>query len=151
MKIADVRVSKSSGLQQQISKYSPGDKVAVTLIRDGKEMVMNATLLSKDGADEISTMVKRNETMVLGAEIENLRRDERLKLKIKNGVKIAKLGNGVMKKNGIPSGFVITHIDKSFMYTTSDVENALKDKLGAVLIEGVTSDGSKEAYAIRLE
>ncbi len=55
------------------------------------------------------------------------------------------------EKNGIPSGFVITHIDKSFMYTTSDVENALKDKLGAVLIEGVTSDGSKEAYAIRLE
>jgi hypothetical protein len=37
------------------------------------------------------------------------------------------------------------------MYTTSDVENALKDKLGAVLIEGVTSDGSKEAYAISLE
>jgi len=37
------------------------------------------------------------------------------------------------------------------MYTTSDVENALKGKSGAVLIEGVTSGGSKEAYAIRLE
>jgi Do/DeqQ family serine protease len=151
VKIADVRVSKSSGLQQQISKYSPGDKVAVTLIRDGKEKVVSATLLSKDGADEISAVVKRKETMVLGAEIENLSRNERLKLKIKNGVKIARLGNGAMKINGIPSDFVITHIDKSPMYTTSDVENALKGKSGAVLIEGVTSGGSKEAYAIRLE
>ncbi|MFT5818540.1 MAG: serine protease Do [Bacteroidia bacterium] len=151
VKIADVRVSKSSGLQQQISKYSPGDKVAVTLIRKGKEKVVNATLLSKDGADEISTVAKREETKVLGAVIENLSRDERLKLKIKNGVKIARLGNGAMKRKGIPSDFVITHIDKSPMYTTADVENALKDKSGAVLIEGVTSGGSKEAYAIRLE
>jgi hypothetical protein len=37
------------------------------------------------------------------------------------------------------------------MYTSKDVENALKDKSGAVLIEGVTDDGDKEAYAIRLD
>ncbi|MDB9881571.1 Do family serine endopeptidase [Bacteroidia bacterium] len=151
IKIGENVVDKSSALQEQISKYHPGDKVDVTIIRDGKEKVINATLLSKDGAKEISTSIAREEKKVLGAEIENISRDERLNLRIKNGVKIAKLGNGAMKEKGIPSGFVITRIDKSPMYTTKDVENALKDKEGAVLIEGVTSRGDKEAYAIRLD
>ncbi len=151
IKIGEVRVNKSSSLQEQIGKYSPGDKVVVTLIRNGKEKAVNATLLSKDGADEIAAVVKQDRIKVLGAEIENLSRDERLKLKIKNGVKITKLGNGAMKRKGIPSDFVITHIDKSPVYSTTDVEYALKEKSGAVLIEGVTFGGSKEAYAIRLD
>ena len=151
IKIGDAVVDKSSELQEQISKYHPGDKVDVTLIRNGKEKVINATLLSKEGAKEISTEVNREEMKVLGAEVENLSRDERLELKIKHGVKIAKLGNGAMKEKGIPSGFVITHIDKSPVYTTKDLEAALSEKEGAVLIEGVTSRGDKEAYAIRLD
>jgi S1-C subfamily serine protease len=99
----------------------------------------------------MNTDVVREETKVLGAELENLSRDERLTLKLKSGVKISKLGSGAMKKKGIPSGFIITHIDKSPMYTTKDVENELVGKSGAVLIEGVTLEGDKEAYAIRLD
>ena len=151
IKIGDVTVSKSSELQEQISKYHPGDKVAVTLLRDGKEKVLNATLLSKDGEKEISTEIVREEKKVLGAEIENLSREERLNLNLKNGVRIEKLGNGAMRKKGIPEGFVITHIDKQPMYTTQNVEEALENKEGAVLIEGVTKGGEKEAYAIRLD
>ncbi|PCJ67950.1 MAG: deoxyribonuclease HsdR [Bacteroidetes bacterium] len=150
-KIGDVVVDKSSMLQEQISKYHPGDKVDVTIIRGGKEKVISAILLSKEGAKEITMEVNRAEKKVLGAEIENLSRDERLDLKIKQGVKIAKLGTGALKEKGIPSGFVITHIDRTPMYTTQDVETALKDKEGAVLIEGVTDGGVKEAYAIRLD
>ena len=123
----------------------------MTVVRDGKEKVINATLLSKDGAREISREVDREEKKGLGAEGENLSRDERLELKVKHGVKISKLGSGAMKEKGIPSGFVITHVDKSPVYTTKDLEAALADKEGAVLIEGVTSDGDKEAYAIRLD
>ncbi len=150
-KINDDVVNKSSELQEQISKYHPGDKVTIELIRDGKEKVVTATLLSKNGEREISTEVVREEKKVLGSEIENLSREERLKLKIKNGVKIAKLGNGELKRKGIPAGFIITHIDKRPMYNSKDVENALENKEGAVLIEGVTYSGDKEAYAIRLD
>jgi serine protease Do len=150
-KISGVRVDKSSELQEQISKYHPGDKVDISLVRDGKEKTLSATLLSKEGEKEMNTDVVREETKVLGAELENLSRDERLALKLKSGVKIRKLGSGAMKQKGIPSGFIITHIDKSPVYTTKDVENALVGKPGAVLIEGVTSGGDKEAYAIRLD
>jgi Do/DeqQ family serine protease len=150
-KIDNTEVNKSSELQEQISKFHPGDKVDITLIRDGKEKVLNATLLSKEGGKEIVASVEREEKKVLGAEIENLSRDERLSLKIRHGVKVAKLGNGILKNTGIPQGFIITHIDKSPMYTTQDVEKVLESKKGAVLIEGVTDEGNEEAYAIRIE
>ena len=107
--------------------------------------------MSKTGEKEIVNDVNREETKVLGAEIENISRDERLALKIRHGVKITKLGNGQLKSKGIPSGFVITHIDKMPMYSTSDVRKALKDKTGAILIEGVRENGDEEAYAIRIE
>lgn len=151
LRINNVAVNKSSELQEQISKYHPGDKVDVAIIRDGKENVITVTLLSKDGEKEITNTVEREEKKVLGAEIENISRDERLSLKIRNGVKISKLGSGELKKKGVPAGFVVTHIDKKPMYTTQDVENALKDKEGSVLIDGVTADGEKEAYAVRLD
>lgn len=151
LKIDGKEVNKSSGLQEQISKFHPGDNVDVTIKRDGKIKEITATLLSKEGEKEIVTQIDREERKVLGAEIENVSREERLSLKIRHGVKIAKLGNGAMKAKGIPSGFVITHIDKTPMYTTQDVENILKDKEGAVLIEGVTGSGVEEAYAIRLD
>ncbi len=150
-KINDEVVNKSSELQEQISKYHPGDKVDVTVIREGKEKHLTATLLSKDGANEIVTTVNREERKVLGADIENITRDERIKLGIRNGVKVAKLGNGAMKDKGIPAGFVIVKIDKVPMYTTADVEKALTDKEGAVLIEGVNASGEKGAFAIRLD
>jgi Do/DeqQ family serine protease len=149
--INDVEVNKSSKLQEIISGYHPGEKVNIKLLRNGKEKEVTALLLSKEGDNVISNEVKREATEVLGADMENLSRDERLELKIKNGVRIAKLGNGPLKNKGIPTGFVITTIDKSPVYTTKDVENALKGKYGAVLIEGVTGEGQKEAYAIRLD
>ncbi|MBT8327249.1 MAG: trypsin-like peptidase domain-containing protein, partial [Bacteroidia bacterium] len=43
--INGVVVDKSSVLQEQISKYHPGDKVTVTLIRDGKTKEIVTTLL----------------------------------------------------------------------------------------------------------
>ena len=151
LKIDEEYVNKSSELQEQISKYHPGDKINVLILRDKKQKEIEATLLSKDGSKMIANDVKREEKKILGAEIENISRDERLALKIRNGVKITKLGNGQMKLKGIPQGFVITHIDKTPIYTTTDAEKAFNQKEGAVLIEGVTSDGNKEAYAIRLD
>jgi Do/DeqQ family serine protease len=151
LKIDDEYVNKSSELQEQISKYHPGDKVSVFVLRDKKKKTFEAILLSKDGSNKIVNDVKREEKKILGAEIENISRDERLALKIRNGVKVAKLGNGELKDKGIPEGFVITHIDKTPIYTTADAEKAFNQKEGAILIEGVSSDGNKEAYAIRLD
>ncbi|MFB1003360.1 MAG: PDZ domain-containing protein, partial [Bacteroidia bacterium] len=66
LKINGVTVNKSSGLQEQISKYHPGDRVEISIIREGKDKVITATLLSKEGEKEITNEVDREELKVLG-------------------------------------------------------------------------------------
>ncbi len=151
LSINDIEVNKSSELQEQISKYYPGDKVKIKVLRDGKAKTLDVTLLSREGKKEITVTANRDEKKVEGADIENITRDEKLKLNIRNGVRISKLAKGAFSEAGIPEGFIITAIDKAPMFTTQDVVKTLENKKGAVLIEGVTKNGVREAYALKLD
>jgi len=150
LKIEDVEVNKASELQEQISKYHPGDKITVHLKRDGKLIEKNATLKSKEGDTKMITEVKRDSKEVLGGTFENLSRDEKLDLQIRNGVKLAKVKKGPFSEKDIPEGFVITHIDKTKVYTSQDVVANLESKKGTVLIEGLMPNGDEEAFALRI-
>lgn len=151
LKIDGATINKASELQEEISKYHPGDDVTVTILRDGKTIEKTVKLLSKDGKKEISTETIREQKTVLGGTLENLGHTEKLELKIRNGVRLKSIGKGPLKDKNIPEGFVITMIDKQRVYTTADVEKLLKDKTGSVLIDGVTEDGEEESYAIRIK
>jgi S1-C subfamily serine protease len=145
------KVNKASELQEEISKYHPGDEVVVSIRRDGKEIEKEVKLLSKDGKKEISMEPNRDSKELLGATFENLGHQEKMELKIRNGVRIKSLNKGPLKEKSIPEGFVITMIDKQRVYTTKDVEKILQDKTGSVLIDGVLPDGTEESYAIRID
>lgn len=150
LKVEDEEVNKSSSLQEKISKYHPGDKVKIQLLRDDKTIEKVVTLQSKDGKTEIVTDSQRAETRVMGALLENLTRQEKADLKIRHGVRVKKLNPGPFREKHIPEGFVITHIDKQRVYTTKDVETALEKKEGSVLIDGVSPDGKPDSFAIRV-
>jgi len=151
LKINDVEVNSSSSLQEQVSKYYPGQKVKLLISRNNTNKEIDVTLRSKDGAVEIETGVKPEAKTVLGATLENISREDKLKLKIQNGVRISKLGKSPLKDKGIQEGFIIVAIDKKPVYTVKDAVTMLKDKKGSVLIDGVTTDGTKDAFALRLE
>lgn len=144
-------VNKASELQEEISKYHPGDDVTVTLVRDGKRFEKIVKLLSKDGKKVISTETVREEATALGGTLENLGHGEKMELKIRNGVRIKSVGKGPLKDKGIPEGFVITMIDKQRVYTTKDVVKVIEDKTGSILIDGVTEDGEEESFALRIK
>lgn len=150
LSINGTKLNKASELQEEISKYYPGDKVKLLLHRDGKEMEKEVTLRSKDGDTKVITEVKREEKEAFGATFENLSRDEKLNLKLRNGVRLSKVKKGPFSDKGIAEGFIITHIDKKRVYTTQDVVSQLKAKSGTILVEGVLPNGESEAYALRL-
>ena len=143
-KIGDVTVSSSPQLQEQIGRFRPGDKVAVTLLRSDKEKVVSVILRNKDG----DTKIIHNEEAVsiLGATFENASNSEKSKLGLRGGVKISKLLAGKLRAAGIKEGFIITSIDKKQILTTDDLESALKTKQGGVLIEGVYPNGLSAYY-----
>jgi len=143
-------VNKASELQEEISRYHPGDDIIVVLNREGKRVEKSVKLLSKDGENEISTDAVREEKVVLGGTFENLGHSEKIDLQVSNGVRIKKIRKGPLKDKNIPEGFVITMIDKQRVYTTKDVAKLLENKTGSILIDGIMPDGDEESFAIRV-
>ncbi|MCC6721643.1 MAG: Do family serine endopeptidase [Bacteroidia bacterium] len=151
LKINDVAVNSSSNLQEQVSRYYPGDKVKLLISRNNKKLEIEVTLRSKDGKSEIDATAKTETKTILGATFENISKDDKTKFKIQNGVKISKLGKSPFKDKGIPEGFIITSIDKKPVYTIKDVVKMLEDQTGSILIDGIMPDGSKDAFAVRIK
>jgi S1-C subfamily serine protease len=147
-KVEDFGVDNVAELQEQVGKYRPGDKVKVTLVRADKEITLPVILKNKEGNVSVIKKEKPVEkpVLALAASFEQLSKDDMSKLKITNGVRIAKLHNGKLAGAGIREGFVITTIDKKKINTIEDVEAALKNKQGGVLIEGVYPNGMRAYY-----
>ena len=144
IKIGDNEINSSPQLQEQIGQYRPGDKVKVSVIRDGNVKVFIVVLRNKEGTTSI---VKSEEGLsLLGATFENVSADTKSKLGLKGGVRIVKLMNGKLQSAGIREGLIITSVDKKAVLTTDDLSQALKTKQGGVLIEGVYPNGTKAYY-----
>lgn len=147
VKVGTMNVDNVPELQEQIGKFSPGDKVAVTLVRDGKEQVKDLTLLSRTGtlaakaAPEVSSAT-------LGAELAPANADELKALKLDNGVKVVRINGGKLRSIGIREGFIITKIDQKPMRDPKDIKEALDGKQGGVLIEGVYPNGMRAYYGL---
>ena len=56
----------------------------------------------------------------------------------------------ILKLAGVPSGFIITNVDKKPISTVTDFKAAFEGKKGAVLVEGVKEDGTPDYYAVKI-
>jgi Do/DeqQ family serine protease len=152
VKIDDVAVNSVPELQEQIGKRSPGDKVKVNYLRDGKEKEASVVLKTKDGKTSVNTAERKETNKAMGAEFESISRDERLNLKISGGVRVVRIDEkSILKKSGMPIGFIITYIDKKPISTVADAKLALDGKKGGTLIEGLNPDGSKGYYGFGID
>ena len=152
VKVDGVAVNSSSELQEQVGKRSPGDKVALVLLRNNKEVMVDAVLKNKEGKTGLIKTEKVETNKALDAEFETVAREERLKLKITNGVRVKKVAEkSILKKAGVPQGFIITSIDKRPVATPSEVKQALENAGEGVLLGGINPDGSKGFYGIGLK
>lgn len=150
VKIADREVNNVPELQEQVSRYRPGDKIAVTVIRDNKESVLSLILKNKDGDTGILKKERVEVLNSLGASFESLNEAEKKQLKITNGVKISNIQNGLFRNLGIKEGFILTNIDKKKINSPEDVKAALENKSGGVLLEGIYPNGTKKYFAFGL-
>ncbi len=151
-KIQDVDVTSMSELQEQISRYRPGDKVIVTVNRKNKENNIAVVLKTFDNS---TRLVKKSDmanlsVKVLGAEFTAVDDSQLSGLNLSNGVKIAKLNSGKLSQVGLQAGFIITQIDKKKVNSIQDVKSMLESKSGIVLIEGVYPNGMRASYSFPL-
>lgn len=134
-KINGVTIGSGPELQEQVARYKPGDKIAVTYVRNGKENTTSLTLKNKSGtyaAVKVESALDK-----LGAELTNLDAATAKKNDLSGGVLVRKIGNGLLKKTRMQEGFVITSVNGQEVKTVDDLKNILASSAGAVRIEGV--------------
>jgi len=143
--VNDMRVNSGAELQEQISRYSPNDRVRVVVKRDGKLKQFDVVLRNMEGGTEI---VRGGSIIeVLGASFEPVSDREKHALGIRSGLKVISVKPGKFMKVGIREGFILTAINKTPVNSVNDIAEILEGTEGGVIIEGLNGDGSRSYYA----
>jgi serine protease Do len=146
--VAGKVVNSSAELQEQVSKYHPGDEISVLIKRDGEKKQIDIILRNRLGNTEV---LKATDLDFLGAEFEPISSEDKNKLQINRGVRVKNLRSGKFKEENIKEGFIIYKINETPIYKVSDVREALQSvKDGGVFISGIYPNGNVKYYAFSL-
>jgi Do/DeqQ family serine protease len=134
-KIEGIKITSGPELQEQVAKRKPGDKVAITYKRAGKESTVTLTLKNKVG----NTDIVKNTSIIekLGGTFENLDKKVAAANEVEGGVVVKKVGEGLLKKSRMQDGFVIISVNGSEIKSLEELKEILaKIKSGVVRLEG---------------
>lgn len=132
--INGVAVNTIPQLNEQVSRYKPGDHIKVGFVRSGKKMSADVELKNINGNTEV--VKEKSAVMSLGAVLRPTNAEEQKKFSIKNGVVVSDVGNGLLsQQTNIQKGFVITGINGNPVKDADGVDKALAAQKAAQ-IEG---------------
>ncbi|MDD4515319.1 Do family serine endopeptidase [Massilibacteroides sp.] len=152
--VNDVKIKSSNALQEQISKYRPGDKVKVKVNRKGTEKTFTVELRNAQGSTKV---IKGGETAeVLGAAFKELSDSQKKQLNVSYGIEVTGLTNGKMRDAGIKKGFIIMIVNNQKVSSADDIDKIVdkilkgnSDEQG-LFIKGFYPNGRTRYYAIDL-
>ncbi len=127
-KIDNDEINSKSAFEEEISYHSPGDKINITYLRDGKSNTTSLTLLNKNGE---TNLIKRKfyDGGVIGATLEE----------VDYGVKAFKIKDGLFRQLGIPENYTIVYINRQRVKNPQDVIEFFTNYKGRVLMTGINS------------
>lgn len=152
--INNVQIRNFAELQNQLSRYRPGDKVKVTVDRNGKQHSYTVELKNDAGNTEIQR--SSDSINLLGATFSNISNNRKQQLGINSGVEVASVNNnGLFRKEGINKGFIIMRVNNTPVNSGDDiakivsmVSRSSQDKV--ILIAGFYPNGRTQYIAIDL-
>ncbi len=134
-------VKTSGELLEMVGLKRPGDKVELTINRDGREKEYIVELKSASGTTGIVRPQTAEVLEVLGVELEAVDRKTARALDIPGGVKVVRLNDGKLSNTtDIREGYIITKVDGKPVRTKEELIDILEDKKGGVMFEGVYED-----------
>lgn len=141
--VDSVKVVDGSSVQALISKFHPGDKTTITIVRDGKTENIEVTLLAS--AAENGEVDEEGAVAFYGAKIKAADKETLAQYNLKKGVIITSVGPGKIKDADVDEGFIILYVNNKAVATPQDVTDIVKKSDRAVYIEGITPSG-KPSY-----
>jgi S1-C subfamily serine protease len=153
--VNNTKIKSGSSLQEQISKYRPGDKVKVAVDRYGAKKTFNVELRNAQGSIEV---VKKsgNASEVLGAAFTELPEKQKQSLGLSYGIEVAGVSSGKIKNAGITKGYIILVVNEQPVSTPDEFEQIVEKVLNGsgddkvLFIKGLYPNGRTKYYAIDL-
>ena len=155
--INGTKVKSSHALQEQISKYRPGDKVKVTVNRKGSEKNFTVELKNAEGSTRVIEAVKGNSADVLGAAFKALSNEQKREYGVSYGIEVTGLLKGKIRDAGIEKGFIIMIVNDQKISSPEQLEKMVDRLLKSssderfLVIKGFyPENGRTKIYAIDL-
>ncbi|OIP82677.1 MAG: deoxyribonuclease HsdR [Porphyromonadaceae bacterium CG2_30_38_12] len=152
--INDVNIKSSAQLQEQIGRFSPGDKITVSVRRENKTLKLNAELKNKQG----STKIASSEASIdmLGADFKAISAKLKDQFQLDYGMEVTNIKKGKLKDAGVMEGFLIVKINNQAIRSIDDIKEVLSealntnDKFKVLNIAGVYPNGKVAYYAVNV-
>ena len=145
------KIHNFSDLQEALTKYRPGDKIKVTVVREKKTRDFDVTLKNSQGNTKV---VKDTGMDVLGAAFRPITDETKKNLQISAGLEVTGLSSGKMQSAGVRQGFIILRANGDTMREVSDLEKVMKTAAQSpeqvIFISGIYPSGRRANYAVDL-
>lgn len=146
--INGVRIRTRPQMQEQISRYGPGNEITVTYFRDGAEAETTLVLKNKNNRTSILAANEKAKSLLheLGFEVRNLNGLESERLGI-HGVKVISIfREGTIESTNMEVNFVITHLNENPIRSAKQFIRELYNAEGEILLSGVYESYPGEYY-----
>ncbi|MDE6452789.1 MAG: Do family serine endopeptidase [Muribaculaceae bacterium] len=154
MALNDAPTATTAQMQEAITKFSPGDRVTITYIRDGQRHTAQATLRNAQGT---TATVREASPDSLGATFKALTAERLQQLRIGAGVEVESVAaDGPFAAQGVRPGFIILAVNQARVASPDDIRDIARSVLKAdsrervLFISGFYPEGRQAFYAIDL-
>jgi serine protease Do len=145
--IAGKQVRKTSDVLELVGRHRPGDQVAVTVDRKGKEMTFEVVLADQKGEKKITNREEQSVLDLLGASFETLDDKMAQKLGIEGGVRVKEIRNGIIKnQTAMKEGFIITGVNNKKVTSVDQLRKELEGISGGAMFSGIYENYPGEIY-----
>ena len=145
------RVKNFAGLQEELAKHRPGDKVKVKVLRDKKEKTLEVELKNEQGTTKV---LKDADMEILGAAFREVPAEVKRQLRLGEGVEVTGVTDGKMKEAGVRKGFIILKANGQTLKTVEQLENIMKEASRStepvLFLQGIFPSGKRAYFAVDL-
>ena len=143
--IDSINITTPSSVQEAVSRFSPGDKAEITVIRAGKELKVD--VIFKGIAQENGAKTGDGAVAFYGSSIKEASKETLDRMGLKSGVEIVEVGPGKLMDAGVTEGFIILYVNDQPVKKPKDVIDIIMKSKRTVVVEGVTSAGRAAYFA----
>ncbi|MEL6698911.1 MAG: trypsin-like peptidase domain-containing protein [Bacteroidota bacterium] len=150
-----IEVNSSSELQEQVSRFHPGDQILIKAYRGSKLLTFNVTLKDlavrravREPIEAETPKVEEDpqKTTYRGSSFGNLGLDELDSFGLDYGIQVLS-ADETLTRNGIRDGFIITHVDGREIKSLDDLVDAFDQASEYITIKGQYSKGMSASYS----